>query len=278
MPIALRRRAAVSLFKVLVVVMLASGCGGTTTPTPPSTPIIPPPPPPNNAPTVSLVTVSSPRVEADQQVEVTAFVADDLTPIDQLTYEWSAEPVNGTFTGSGPRVQWRAPRLQPTPAIYTLKLAVVEKYTESAVPREHRTAVDVQVRYNDSHAEVSKLSTDFLNDFATYSVSADQCVRNFSDNCRGKAAELSDIRANRINLQIQSGRLGTPAIRLNPEATFANADVPCTFVSIQKATGRTETATGTCLLTAVYEDFKWYLCDSNFRGVSSTNRIRGLHP
>jgi hypothetical protein len=54
--------------------------------------------------------------------------------------------------------------------------------------------------------------------------------------------------------------------------------VPCTFVSIQKTTGKTETANGTCNLTAVYESFKWFLCDSHFTGSASTNLVRGLHP
>jgi len=136
----------------------------------------------------------------------------------------------------------------------------------------------VQVHYNDSRAEISKLSTDFLNDFANSALTAEQCVRNFSDNCQGKANELGDIRANRINFQIQSATLGTPAVRFNGALTFANSDVQCRFVSIQKATGKIETATGTCLLTGVYENFKWFLCDSTFRGSASTNLVRGLHP
>jgi hypothetical protein len=222
---------------------------------------------------------SSDRVEADQEITVTVVVEDDVTPVDQLTYEWSAEPFKGTFTGSGRQVRWRPPHPQTTPDTYRLTLTVVEKYTESGVAKEHRTiATPIQVHYNDSYAEVSKLSTDFLNDFATYALSADQCVRNFSDNCRGKADELGDIRANRLNFQIQSARLGTPAVRFNGSLTFANSDVPCTFVSIQKSTGKTETATGTCLLTAVYENFKWFLCDSSFRGTASTNTVLGLHP
>ena len=266
----------------VVILAIAPACGGPTTPsggtTPPPVIIPPPPPTPNNAPVITAVTLGSPRVEADQEVTVTAVVTDDVTPVGQLTYEWSAKPVNGAFTGTGAQVRWRAPHGQPTPGLYTLTLTITEHYTESGVAKQIKVTSTVQVRYNDSYAEVSKLSVDFLNDFATYTTSPEQCVRNFSDSCRGKSEELSDIRANRVNFQIQSGRLGTPAIRFDGDLSFANSDVPCTFVSIQKATGKTETASGTCLLTAVYENFTWFLCDSRFSGTNSTNAIRGLFP
>jgi hypothetical protein len=280
MPIPAQWRAHADFVLVLVIMVLAYACGGS--PTGPreivsSPPVDTTPLRPNDVPVVNSLTTSSPRVEADQEVVVTARVQDDITPIDQLTYEWSAKPVNGTFTGSGPQVRWRAPHLEATPDTYALTLKVVEKYTERGVAKENSATSTVQVHYNDSTAEIRRLSVGFLNDFATYSMSAQQCVRNFSNSCPGKAAELSDIQANRANLQIQSARLGTPAVVLNGDLTFANSNVPCTFVSIQKATGKTETATGTCLLTAVYENFTWFLCDSHFTG-SATTAIRGLHP
>ena len=269
----------------LALLLLVSACGGPTTPRgggtvtpPPVTPPPVPPPTPNKAPTIASFTLDRPRVDADQEVVITAFVADDVTPIDQLMYEWSAKPINGTFTGSGPVVRWRAPHAPTTPDVYTVTLTITEKYTESGVAKENKTSSTVQVRYNDSYAEVSKLSLDFLNDFATYAVTPEQCVRNFSDNCRGKADELSDIRANRANFQIQSAALGIPAILFDSAQGFANSDVRCTFVSLKKATGKIETATGTCLLTAVYENFRWFLCDSHFQGTATTSATRGLFP
>ena len=136
-------RARSTVLPALAFVMLACACGGPTTPsggtTPPPVvipPPPPPPPPPNNAPTITSVTLSSPRVEADQEVVVTASVADDVTPIDQLTYEWSAKPVDGTFSGSGPQVRWRAPHGQPTPSLYTLTLTVIENYVESGIAKQ----------------------------------------------------------------------------------------------------------------------------------------------
>ena len=48
-------------------------------------------------------------------------------------------------------------------------------------------------------------------------------------------------------------------------------------LSIVNATGRTETATGKCILTATYdaEKWKWFLCDSLFHG-SATSSLKGL--
>jgi hypothetical protein len=35
-----------------------------------------------------------------------------------------------------------------------------------------------------------------------------------------------------------------------------------------KSNGRTETATGSCLLQAIYENSNWFLCDSKYEGSS----------
>ena len=78
--------------------LAVSSCGGgTTKPTPVTPPIVEPPPVVrNDAPVIVSMTVNSPRVEADQEVVGTAFVSDAETPLDRLTYQWSATPVNGS--------------------------------------------------------------------------------------------------------------------------------------------------------------------------------------
>src|SRR6267142_1196909 len=109
------QRAYASFVSVLVIAVLASGCGPTTPTAPRQIVSTPPvdttPPKPNEAPVISSLATSSPRVEADGQVTVTAVVQDAETPIDQLAYQWSAAPVNGEFSGAGREVRWRAPRL-----------------------------------------------------------------------------------------------------------------------------------------------------------------------
>ena len=79
------------------------------------TPLPPPPPPPKAPPVIQSIGVSNARVEAGQQVQITAVVTDAETPVDRLAYEWAASPVNGTFIGSGPQVSWQAPLQQTTP-------------------------------------------------------------------------------------------------------------------------------------------------------------------
>ena len=76
--------------------LACSGSPAGPTPPPP-----PPPPPPvvNNLPVIRSISVSLPRVEVEQDVNVVAEVEDTETSPDQMTYEWSA-PV-GTFSGTG---------------------------------------------------------------------------------------------------------------------------------------------------------------------------------
>ena len=63
-------------------------------------------PPPSCATTrriIASMTVSSPRVEADQDSRRDARLFPTLKRrLDQLTYQWSATPVGGTFTSGVP--------------------------------------------------------------------------------------------------------------------------------------------------------------------------------
>jgi hypothetical protein len=242
-----------------------SGSGGPEpTPTPTPTPTPGPPPPPANAPpTITSLTSSSSRVEADETVDFSADVQDAETPVDQLTYEWSAAPMGGTFRGSGRKVTWQAPHLQPTPAVYTITLTVTEK--------DLKVTSSVQVHYNDSYREVTRLGTDFLVDkFGNYNISPQECVSNFSDSCPGKREELSQIQGNRQNFQILSATFSPDTITLNADKTSGTVSGPCVFQDIVKATGRRERVSGICTLTTVYENWQWYLCDSHFTGTGTT--------
>ena len=229
----------------------------------------------NDAPVIASITVSSPRVEADQAVVATAFVSDAETPLDQLTYQWSATPVNGTFAGSGPIATWRAPRQQTTPDLYTLKLLITEKYTSGGQPKENSVSSTVQVHYNDSPKEITTISMRFLTElFPTYTIPAQQAVADFSDSCSEKTSEYNDVANNRINFQILSGTYSNVSVTPNGDRTFADVSGACVFKDIPKDPknalfGKTETVTGICTLTAIYENWKWWLCSSHFKGVST---------
>ncbi len=248
------------------VVGLAEACSDNT----PSTPSSPPPPPVNTPPTVQSVTASAARVDAGGQINLTAVVTDAETPIDQLTYQWSASPANGTFSGTGRQVTWHAPAGPPTPAVYTVTLTVIENYVVNGRAAQNTATGSVSVHYNDSDAEITGLSMQFLKDFTTYDVSPAACVRNFSDSCPGKAAELSDITLNRQDFHILSGDYSVQQISYNADRTFANITAPCTFYDIPVATNKEEKVQGICLLTSTYENWQWFLCDSHFQGISTT--------
>jgi hypothetical protein len=266
-----RRRQSVSRALVLAgAIALLPACGSPAKPSPP-----PPDSPPNSPPVINTLTVDRERTEVDRDVRVTATVADAETPAASLTYEWSAAV--GTFAGTGSEVTWRAPATATTPAPYELTLTVVERYTAilGGVSRslEHRTTKTVSVRVNNSPRETAELAVRFLTDFANSRIPAAVCVREFTDSCQGKEDELRDVENNRQKFEIVEFELGPPSVSLNTRLTSATIDVPCDFTSIIKATGETDRATGTCALTAVYEQWRWWLCVSRFLGATASERV-----
>jgi len=251
-----------------------------------SNPVAPPPPPPvvvNTPPTIQSLQSASLRIEANQEAQLTAVVRDEETPLNELTYTWSSSPPDGTFTSNRATASWRAPAMAVTPQLYTLTLTVSETYTSAGVQKQNSVSSSVQVHYNDSVPEITNLVLEFLADFSTYSVTPEECVRNFSDSCRGKWDELRDVEQNRELFEIQGGVFSVSSVTLNGDKTRADVVAPCTFFDIVKATGVRETVVGTCLLTAVYESWRWLLCESRFNWSSTTTtserlRLRYGHP
>ena len=234
---------------------------------------------------VSL-TASKPRVDADAEVTLTAVVQDAETPLDQLTYQWSTTPIGGDFIGSGAQIRWRAPHGQTTPALYSIKLTVVEKYVSGGQPAQHEVSRAVDVHYNDSPAEVRRIGMRFLTElFPDFTVAPPAAVQDFSDNCSGKFAELSDVTNNRINFHILSGTYSNVSVDFDADKTSADVSGQCTFVDIPTNPtnpfyNRRESVSGICALTAVYESWRWYLCSSHFRGTGTTplNQLRDRVP
>ena len=248
-------------------------CGGNPiTPTPPVTS----PPPvvtPNTAPVIRSLTAFDGRTEVGRDIEITADVTDAETPAGQLTYEWTANA--GAFTGTGARVTWRlAAGLTATPVNVTITLTVIERYTEvvgsSSTPREHRvSSTAAPFRVHDSRAEVSKMTMTFLVDyFGNSAVGPDQCLVDFSNNCPGKQAEFQDIVRDRQNYQMVNGAQATIAsVTFNGAMTTADVVAPCSFTSRSRTTGLVGSSRGDCLLTAIYEQNRWWLCSSSYVNV-----------
>jgi hypothetical protein len=230
----------------------------------------PPPPPPNSAPIVRSVTPSRTQVDAGQEIEVTAVAEDAQTPADQLTYEWAAEPAGGLFTGQGRVVRWRAPTAGPVPSDYMIRVTVRDPAFLSA------TMATPAIRVNDGLREMRQLAETFLGDFIVTANPPAFCVRNFSDSCPGKQQELEDIRLNRENFIIKTGEstYRVTEVHLNSgwlqctapggPSTCALVVAPSRFVSENRHSGQTEVAPGTALISGIFEQNQWRLCDSRF--------------
>jgi hypothetical protein len=252
----------------------AAGCGGSATnPTPPP----PPPPPVNQVPVIESIASDVQRAEVGTDVRFTATVRDPETPVDRLIFEWAAD--SGTFTGQGASVTWRPADNASTPADFVIRLTVREQYG-TAPPGgqrpEHRVTADSSpVRVHNSPKELGDMAMRFLNDFANSSVSADTCIRDFSDSCPGKKTEREQIADNRRDYQILSSSLSLREVSVATDRMSGRVRVDCAFTSRvlacvpgtsvpNCAVGATERVVGDCLLTAIYQQNRWWLCDSTF--------------
>jgi len=224
--------------------------------------------PPNVAPVITALTLSTTTTEINGAVQAQVTVQDAETSADQLKYEWTAD--RGTFTGEGASLVWHAANEPQTPVDARLTVTVVESYEAvgvAGVAAEHRVSkTSDPIRVHNSTAEISSLVTTFLGDFANSLVSPEVTVRNFSDSCRGKADELSDVQYNRQNYRILSSSFHVERVTIKTPYNWAEIDAPCAFTSLKLATGETEKVAGTCKLTTTYEQRKWWLCDSHFSG------------
>jgi hypothetical protein len=247
---------------------LLTGCGGSPggpTPLPPV-----PNPPIGTAPVIASITLPVSRAEVGQDVTVTAAVQDAETPASALTYVWTANA--GTFSGTGSAVTWRLSEgTTTTPIDVAITLTVVEPYQAiengALVNREHRiTRQASSFRVHDSEAEISRMAIRFLVDlFGDSSKSPDQCLADFWPACPGTTAERDDIVKNRAERLITSVEARVDRVTFNGAMTTADAVGPCTFRDIELATGKPWVASGgTCRLTAVYHDARWWLCSSEF--------------
>lgn len=274
---------------LLAGALLVARCGGSPSvpspgqpqPTPTPTPT-PTPPPPNSPPRIVSLT-SNPRIEADDELTVTAVVQDSETPLDKLTYEWSVTPDKGILTPSadGRQLRWKSPHAQPSPDVYTITLNVTEKFTspEGQAKENKADPKSVQVHYNDSWSDVRKISMRYLTElFPNFSVSPKDAVQDFTDTCPGRDDEFNDVVTNRMNFHILSGTYDITSITMDDAKLNAKVKGTCVFHDIPNG-GRQEKVTGICTLTAVYENWKWFLCSSGFDGLGVTpESLRGRVP
>ena len=121
---------------------------------------------------------------------------------------------------------------------------------------------------------------EFLEEFANSMIPAATTVRNFSDSCPGKAAELKDVTNNRATRIINSHVYGPTAVNVAFGSACKSKTVDaCATTSVEWQStvigpppGR-KIAIGISTISGVYRDSRWWLCDSSFDGASSL----GLH-
>lgn len=269
------------------LVVLCGACASPSAPVPPQTPpsTQPPTPPVNTAPVLSSITASVARAEVNEWIAITADVEDAETPVDALAYAWAADA--GEFAGTGRVVAWRLPSGKTdTPLDLKVTLTVIESYgsiDSAGVPvrLEHRIVRNATLsRVHDSPAELSKMAIHFLVDlFGNSSVKPEMCLVDFSDACRGKLDELHDIQTNRSEFLILAATARVTSVTLDAARTSASIDAPCAFRDRHLPTGKEGTSAGTCKLTAVYENRRWWLCSSGFQGTcGSCDATSALRP
>jgi hypothetical protein len=242
-------------------------------------------------PVIGGISVSRSRVEVDETVALAVTVSDQETPPDELIYTWTATA--GSFTGSGAQVTWRLPKgSAPTPLDVVITVRVTEPFGHSSIdgtvtPDEQSvTASTSPIRVHDSVAELSAMAVSFLVDkFGNSSVSPQACLVDFSDTCAdGKAAELDDIIDNRQTFVILSAQAHVISLDINGARTSAFIVASCTFQDRRLDNGAIGVSSGDCLLSAIYEAGRWWLCTSNFSAVSGQGamferyRARGRGP
>lgn len=234
-----------------------------------STPSAPPPVVgPATAPVIRAITVPTSRVEAATDVTITATVEDAETPLTQLVYQWSASA--GTITGTGATAIWRMPAGITAGVNVSITLTVVDTYdavVNNQVVKQQFVvaATSASFRVHDSAAEMKELARKFLIDlFGNSSVPVEACLVDFTELGRcaeGKRLERVDITRHREEYVIISARIERQSTRFfGPDegevrsiSRFTDRYIPTGFVG---------DFCGDFVLTTVYAQGRWWLCES----------------
>jgi hypothetical protein len=228
---------------------------------------------PNTVPVITSISAQGKRLRqpaayADygETIQVAVVVQDAESTPAQLAYRWQ-QSCGGTFTGTGPQVEWAAPATGTLPSVCTLEVTITDG--------PHVVGRSIAVRLHNSVAEVGALALEFLEEFANSLIPAETTVRNFSDSCPGKAAELKDVRTNRENYIHVSHIYGPAKTTIafggmcKSKSVDACVITPVEWRSTYKPTGQLEIATGISTITGIYRDSRWWLCDSIADGAST---------
>ena len=139
---------------------------------------------PNTAPVIRSIAAqgrrpNQPPTFADygETIQITLVVEDAESPAAQLAYQWQ-QNCSGTFSGTGPQVDWTAPAGGTLPSTCTIQVTVTDG--------PHVLTTSITVRLHNSVVEVGALALEFLEEFANSTIPAETTVRNFSNSCAGQ--------------------------------------------------------------------------------------------
>ena len=274
----------------LVIALLVSACGGGS----PTSPITPPPPvdpPVNTVPTIDGIAAQGRRprqparfADLREVIEVSAAVRDPETPVEEMTYQWSATA--GKFDGSGRSVTWTAPDAGTGLVTITLKLTENYGYPGQSKIYKHEVTSTVVVRVHDSTREIGDMAFRFLDEFSHPQTNKDwqSIMRDFKGSACPQPVEADNERGDVIshytNYFMNTYNISTPSVNVN----FASA---CPFrgrlgdacVAVQVYWDSTNIQTnlrvptiGIDHLAAVYanDESRWWLCSSDFQPTNTT--------
>lgn len=249
------------------LVLCGAAACGTPTQSPPPPPVVGP----ATAPVIRSITVPTSRVEAGQDVAITAVVEDAETPLTALTYVWTASA--GTISGTGTTATWRMPAGITAGVNVTVTLTVTDTYdaVENNVIVKRQFIVpqtSAAFRVHDSVAETKELARKFLIDlFGNSSVQPEDCMVDFADACahqqEGKINELEQVRAHRRDYVVYA------ATMLAQRAEWARADFGTVHSAVlyndQKIGDPPKAPTcGDFFVTVIYLGGRWWICESYF--------------
>ncbi len=213
--------------------------------------------------------------DLDEEISVTVTAQDPDTPAANLKYGWAAPA--GTFTGTGASVKWKA----PSPGAFTTPGTVT--LTVSVSDGDSSATGTVVIRVHNSVKEVGDMARQFLVDFSEQKLAPEQIVRNFSDECSGKSAELSDVRDHQLDYRMERWRVDPPVVSVTfggfcpfPEFGDACAEVRVDWLvtciysyrtngSYACDVGHVYHSTGVDQVNAIYSRDRWSLCSSRFQ-------------
>jgi hypothetical protein len=215
-----------------------------------------------------------------ETVDVSAAVTDAETPVEQLTYQWTATA--GTFTGTGRQVTWTAPDSATTPATVTITLRVTERYGTNSTHEVTRTQT---LALHDSSKEVGDMAVRFLTEFSKPQTNQNwQDVMRDFDLAGGTCADPGEIEKERGDVVRHYENFFMHAFDISPAnvtvgfrdgcSVPGRGDRPgdaCARVAVvwdsTGPDGRRVTS-GVDYVSAAYSTTgsRWFLCSSDFLG------------